>query len=414
MLLVPPHRRLLRADYTWNISRIPGTILHSWRLGKHWRALPGPFGEHPVLWEAKRKVLFVLDGLGWNHSQDYRRHCPALQWLWEVTAGHWMLNSVFPSTTPVALWAFHTGQQPCEGKVMEFGMLNTKVGRLIQPMAYAVEGEPPESLIERGILQPEDLYLGTTIYQVLARSKRRIPSVVVFPQQYSQSAFTRQATRGATVLGYRSLEEATHQARQALIDFPGQGYLCVYIPDIDATGHHDGLGGAHRKAVERTTAVVQRVLTDLPREVATTTAALVTADHGMVPVLQNNLHRLDHLPEVMNNLRQGNDGQPILPTGSPMVVSIHTAVDKTAQVKDFLTRKFDGQAWVLFGQEALEDGFFGTGPATPEFRAAVGDVLVIPYPGHFVWREPTHQKGLHGGLDRRVMEVPLFVIKGSA
>jgi hypothetical protein len=54
---------------------------------------------------------------------------------------------------------------------------------------------------------------------------------------------------------------------------------------------------------------------------------------------------------------------------------------------------------------AIAEGLFGPLPVCPELRRRLGDILVLPYLGHFIWwRVPGLMQndfhGHHGGLSR--------------
>jgi hypothetical protein len=56
-------------------------------------------------------------------------------------------------------------------------------------------------------------------------------------------------------------------------------------------------------------------------------------------------------------------------------------------------------------ETALAEGLFGPEPACAELRQRLGDVLILPYLGNFIWwREPGVMQndfyGHHGGLTR--------------
>ena len=56
-------------------------------------------------------------------------------------------------------------------------------------------------------------------------------------------------------------------------------------------------------------------------------------------------------------------------------------------------------------EEVLSEGLFGPQPVCPELRRRLGDILVLPYLGNFIWwREPGLMQndffGHHGGLSR--------------
>ncbi|HET7155078.1 MAG TPA: hypothetical protein VFI87_06905, partial [Hyphomicrobiaceae bacterium] len=62
-----------------------------------------------------------------------------------------------------------------------------------------------------------------------------------------------------------------------------------------------------------------------------------------------------------------------------------------------------GIALVMAMDEALDQGLFGPGPVSLELRRRLGDILILPFQGHFVWwRErgvmANTFNGHHGGL----------------
>lgn len=76
----------------------------------------------------------------------------------------------------------------------------------------------------------------------------------------------------------------------------------------------------------------------------------------------------------------------------------------------------DGIATVMPMDEALQAGLFGPpNSVSPEFRRRLGDVLVLPHLGHFVWwREgnliSNRLNGHHGGLSREELVTVLGVV----
>ena len=63
----------------------------------------------------------------------------------------------------------------------------------------------------------------------------------------------------------------------------------------------------------------------------------------------------------------------------------------------------DGIALVMPIDAALKQGLFGPGPIAPELRRRLGDILILPFEGHFVWWQEhgvmgNTFNGHHGGL----------------
>jgi hypothetical protein len=79
-----------------------------------------------------------------------------------------------------------------------------------------------------------------------------------------------------------------------------------------------------------------------------------------------------------------------------------------AAVIALLTEALAGQARVMSIDAALAEGLFGPPPHGEEFRRRLGDVLILPHAGRYVWwyergKLANHFYGHHGGLTREEM-----------
>jgi hypothetical protein len=66
-------------------------------------------------------------------------------------------------------------------------------------------------------------------------------------------------------------------------------------------------------------------------------------------------------------------------------------------------------------EAVLAEKLFGPHPVCPELRRRLGDILILPYLGNFVWwREPRVMQndfyGHHGGLSREELVTVVGVI----
>jgi hypothetical protein len=95
---------------------------------------------------------------------------------------------------------------------------------------------------------------------------------------------------------------------------------------------------------------------------------------------------------------------------------LHIVPVRRAEALDLLRRGLDGIATVMSVDEALAAGLFGEPSAvSPELRRRLGDILVLPYLGHFVWwHEPgliaNRLNGHHGGLTPEELITVLGVV----
>ena len=127
------------------------------------------------------------------------------------------------------------------------------------------------------------------------------------------------------------------------------------------------------------------------------------------------IHINERLPELAGWLPVSPSGRTIYPNGSPRDVFLHVAPERKAEALALLSRELDGAALVLPMERALELGLFGPHPVSAELRRRLGDILVLPRLGHFIWwREKgimaNHFHGHHGGLTAEEMTTALGAI----
>ena len=146
------------------------------------------------------------------------------------------------------------------------------------------------------------------------------------------------------------------------------------------------------------------------------TLILLTADHGGVNIVPKDTTYLNGFCDVLNNLKQGRSGNPILPTGSARDVFLHIKPDKLLETQKLLVKKIGSKAKIVEIKQAINDGLFGRGKVGKQFLDRAGNLLILPYGNETVWFE--HFKdiyynpiGQHGGLSPEEMIVPLAITK---
>ena len=108
-------------------------------------------------------------------------------------------------------------------------------------------------------------------------------------------------------------------------------------------------------------------------------------------------------PELRRWLAESPTGETIWPNGSPRDMFLHIDPTHRRAALALLTEQLAGKAEVMAMDRALAEGLFGPEPVSEELRRRLGDVLVLPHPGHFIWwRErgliENRFHGHHGGL----------------
>jgi hypothetical protein len=206
----------------------------------------------------------------------------------------------------------------------------------------------------------------------------------------------------------RKLAEPCGQAKR---------YLSFYWPDIDSIGHGYGPGSPYHTAeITSFWTTFEAVFGPLPADGEI--LFLITADHGMMRGDPNQTIYLNHLlPEMTDLLRPAAGGGPIYPCGSPRDLFLHLRPGTLDHARALLTEALGDQAIVLTIDEGLAAGLFGPPPYDPEFRRRLGDLLILPRAGVFIWWHEEDKLenrfyGHHGGLTPEEVITVLAAVGG--
>ncbi|HLJ03278.1 MAG TPA: alkaline phosphatase family protein [Solirubrobacteraceae bacterium] len=322
----------------------------------------------------ERVLLVLLDAFGLEFLERHRDH-PLVQRL-SVQP----LRAQFPSTTTVHVTTMAFGLPVQEHGLYEWHVLEPALDTMICPLRFALAAsEMTDELVGR--LDPLELVPGETVYERLA-----VGSLVAQPGVIAGSAFTRLATRGAEVVGVESLGAGVRAGLDALRG--GFGYANVYWDAVDGVGHR--FGPSSPEFAARSRAVLDELWAEL-RAVRDVTV-LLTADHGQIDVDPSRVDYVDDLwPELTELLTQPQ------PAGSSRDMFLHVGAEHVDHVIAELAVRLEGRASV----RRAESVFASIGP---RLQARLGDVLVLPAPGHQVWlrsaaANETWFRGHHGGLE---------------
>ncbi len=343
--------------------------------------------------DVRAYVVLVADGLGW-HQLVETDAAPFLTSLAGATAP---VRSVLPSTTASNLVSLGTGAPSGTHGVLGYTMVLD--GAVFNPLVwrFGLRGGGSDARTE---VVPEALVPGPTMFERLAADGMAV-TVVVQPG-FLDSGLTRAGMRGGQRVGAVGIDAPLATALAATTG-PGPALVYAHHGEIDTAGHRAGPHSPDwRDAVARLDDRLDRFRRDLPDDVA----LLVTADHGMVAVPDEQVLGLD-------------DGDPLLDevalvAGEPRLRTL--VLDDPASTDRVVARfeeALDGSATVLPTHVAVDRGWFG--PDVPAGHAArLGDVLVACHRGSLAHRrvDPHGGRlpGLHGSLTAAERDVPLLVV----
>jgi hypothetical protein len=339
-----------------------------------------------LIGEGARHVVFVLtDGLG-MHLIDT---LPADAFLRRHVGME--LRSVFPSGTPAALTSIATASWPAEHAVTGWFLHLPREGVTTTILPYIDRfSKQPLSGIDRASALP--------VPSAMARFTRR--TAAFLPRPLCGSVYSQYFNGGAEEHPYDSLAAAVDgiAAHDATMRAPAYSYL--YVPHVDTVQHEHGVASQQaRSALAATDAALQALRGRLPADAR----IVVTADHGQISVDPDEALLIEDGGDVMETLRMP-------PTGDPRVLMCHVRGGRTGDFEQAFRARYGEHFVLLTAREAEDLRLFGPVALTAETRARVGDYVAIADAASVLLYQPEDRlRGVHGGLHRDEMRVPLIV-----
>lgn len=366
--------------------------------------IPGLFAE------ADNVILGFVDGFGWRHFEKFASH-PALERFTRYGSAE-KLTSQFPSTTAPHVTCIHTGLDVGQSGIFEWNYYEPKLDAMMVPLLFSFSGTAERDQLKSTGIEPKTLYPAGTFYPSL--KSQDIASSIFQHREYTPSTYSNVVFEGADrVLGYKSpaemfvnLDAAAHEAR-------GKNYFFFYYDKIDSVSHDYG------PASRQVEAEIDLFLHTLERWFLSTplskgrTRLLLTADHGQAeidPATTIYLNRA--FPGIEKFIKTNARGDLLAPGGSCRDLFLYIKEDRLEEAQALLMRGLEGKADVVKTEDLIVQGYFGRA-VSGDFRARVGNLVILPYRYESVWwyeKGKFEQKyyGHHGGLTPQEMEIPLL------
>ena len=345
--------------------------------------------------EARHVVLLVIDGLG--QAQLDAGPAPALR-----ASLRGAMTSVFPSTTASAVTTFLTGLAPAEHAVTGWFTWFGELDSIVAPLPFTTRAGRTD-LASLGVA-PADVFTGPTVFE-----RVRADCHSVQPARLVGSAYSRAHTRGAAPRGFTHLDELVRVIVDTVRDARRRTYVYAYWPMLDTLSHEYGASSARaRRHLARIDACFERLRAALA---GSGTLLVVTADHGFVDTSPGSRLDAGSVPGLAPMLLR-----PLC--GEPRVAYCYVREDRRSEFPGRAGDGLAGIARVVESAAMLEAGWFGLADPHPRLSERVGDyalVMLDEYAIHdrIEGEKPFRQIGVHGGVSREEMRVPLVVVPPS-
>lgn len=328
-------------------------------------------------------VVVVVDGLGSFALAARAGHARRL-----VSAQARTIDSVVPSTTAAALTTILTGVWPGVHGLVGYTAIDRPNDRVVKQLSGWDER-----------MVPETWQRSTTVFE---RTDSDVASIVaVGPRSFAGSGLTRAILRGAPYRGEDDLGARFRvAAERSAVD---RTLTYVYVPELDKSGHAEGIESPRWTAVLE---AIDAALGTLEASVARGTGIVVTADHGMLDVPHDAHILLSAHSDMMSGIRHV--------AGEPRF--LHLGLEPGAEpaaVASSWQERFGDTSWVTTRDDAIAAGWFGA-EVSAEVIDRIGDVLVAPrkrvafYDDRFGDDLGRRMVGQHGSLTPEERSVPLI------
>lgn len=328
--------------------------------------------------QAKRVVLFLMDGMGYKHLRMLMADDPALaQIVADLSGGRdpVPLTSVAPSTTVVALTSLWTGKPTGATGITGTAMFLKEVSLLADMLSMTpLHGRLPSDILVDWGAAPETLVQTSGFGEHL--TAHDIDSYVVTNKAYRGAGLSRILNRGTThYIPILSYSDAMVRFRNTLRKTRGEHcYIWMYWSGVDSSAHNYG---AHSE--ETNTEIKARLseLRDALQDDAIRdeqTLLLLLADHGHYDsVTPIDLGADDIIANALQMSIAGDErhGYAYLQHGTLDTVKAH------------INEKYANTLTYLDTQEAIQAGYFGE-DITPATAYRTGDLILLPRLGHIL------------------------------
>jgi len=376
----------IRPDYHRSIVNLLAGIRQ--RLGPASTDTPYPPLPLPGT-PGNRLLLLVIDGLGADYLAQYPQSFLARHRVETLT-------TVFPSTTASAMTSYLTGTAPQQHAITGWFTWFREIGCVTTVLPFTPRFRGP-ALTTAGIA-PQQFIGHGPLFDELS-----VPSHIIYPDYIADSDYTLATSGRAQRHSYETLEELfatlAKLARQ-----PAPHFLFAYWSQLDALAHQHGI--ASEQVAEQFAQLDAACAEHFPLLAASGVDILACADHGLVDTEPRHVIHLEQHPALQAMLTLPLCGEP---RTAFCYVRAHRREAFEAYVREHLAHACD----CFSSQALLEAGFFGLGTPHPELSSRCGDYTLLMKDNYVIkdrllTERPFHQIGIHGGVSRVEMQVPLI------
>jgi predicted AlkP superfamily pyrophosphatase or phosphodiesterase len=396
------------------IAQLP-IFFQSILLSRRDNVLTSSIADKISLDGVKNIVFFLVDGFGAKQWQTYSSTYKALQ-MFEQDGSLGTLDSVFPSSTPVALTTLNTNSLlPAQHGLIDWWLYVEEIDKIIATLPFAAMGSGQrDSLLKVGV-KPSILLNNPTTYEQF--EKQGIKTRTFILKDYFQSVYTKAAHKGSELVPHENVNDLFATLSDELAKPQEKpSYNFVYWSGIDGAGHEFGPGSReYKQAIKEYFTALDEFLAKANN--IKNTLFVISADHGQINVDPKETTYLDGIAGLSKLFRVSAQGNPILPWGGKREVFLAIRDDKQSEALNILQEVIGDDAELVESEKALKAGLFGHALVNHRhLKSRIGDIIVLPKGKKTFWyhhpnEQPYKLNGEHGGLSDAELKVPFGLLR---
>ena len=371
-----------------NLVNLMSTIASRFDIKLPYNQLKTPKIPNPR--DFKNTVLIVIDGLGYKYLNENGEGTVLAQ----NAIGS--LSTVFPATTATGITTICTGLAPQQHAITGWFMYVKELNEVIRILPYTKAGE--EKMLDCPI---EDLI------DVTPLSAEMKSSSVITSEDIADTIFTRYMSRNAYISSYTNLKEFFRLVLNSLShDEPHFTY--AYWPTLDTINHISGPeSNDSKKHFLEIAAEFEEFLRSIR---GTNTLVIATADHGFVETNPGKKIETEKHPQLQSCLKF-----PL--SGEARASFCHIKDGMRDTFIDYVSSHFDHICDLYSTSELIKDNWFGLYQPNTRLHERIGDFALLPkenfyFEQKFKGRALPKLLGLHGGVTKEEMLIPLIIATG--
>jgi len=330
-------------------------------------------------------VVLLIDGLGEIQLQEFG----AELFVTRSTVATPM-RTQFPSTTPVALGSFGTGESPGQHGFVGASFYLPEVEAMFAPLQW---GSTPH---------PHSLTPSAPLFEWAAGHGIDVASIA--KEKYRNSGLTQSVLRGGAYFGAADLAGIDGVIRDRVKRAISPALTYVYWPDLDRVGHVYGPGSSQWIAeLQLVDSFISRLALTIMENPQSDISLVITSDHGMVSCpVERRIH-------IESNADLAHDVK--LVGGDPRARHIYTRTGSAGEIANRWQKVLGEDFSVVPRAELIHGGLFPQ--FDPDFLERMGDFMVIAHSDAMlssnVDPRTSSLLGQHGSVSAPEMLIPLRV-----